>query len=103
MLKWRHRQGIQAFRRLIWDQPFALLFLTIAFWCGNYVVAEVTTKGLDIPPVQLAFWRWTLALAILAPFAWRGVLAEWPIIAKHLPALWIIGVSSYSFYRGLYT
>ena len=50
-------------------------------------------------PVQLAFWRWVLALAILTPFAWRSLRAEMPVIRQHLPALWIIGVSAYSFYN----
>ena len=51
---------------------FCLLF-AVSFWAGNTVVGKsiVTT----IPPFSLSFWRWTLALLILTPFAlplaWR--------------------------------
>lgn len=43
----------------------AYLFLTLAtlFWGGNYVVGKVMAGG-DIPPVTLAFLRWTPACLV---------------------------------------
>ncbi len=92
---------MQAFNRRIWDQPHVLLLLTLTFWCGNFVIGEYTTKisAAPVPPVQLAFVRWVCAALVLLPFAWRGLRAERAAIAANLPALWIIGVSAYTFYN----
>ncbi len=92
---------MQAFNRLIWNQPHVLLLLTLSFWCGNFVIGEYTTKisSTPVPPVQLAFFRWGCAALVLLPFAWRGLRAEGTAIAANLPALWIIGVSAYTFYN----
>ena len=45
----------------------ALLILAPLFWAGNFVVGRAMHA--DMPPVGLAFWRWAIALAALAPFA----------------------------------
>lgn len=86
---------------LVWSNPYVLLFLTVTFWCGNFVIGEVTTKTLDqpIPPIQLAFTRWLCAAIILLPFALKGLRAELPAIRANARALWIIGVSAYAFYN----
>lgn len=96
-----HVGRMQVFERLIWNQPYVLLFLTVTFWCGNFVVGEYTTKlsPEPVPPVQLAFIRWVCAALVLLPFALRGLRAEMPQIRANLPALWIIGVSAYTFYN----
>lgn len=55
------------------------LALTALFWAGNAVVARGVADS--IPPLALAFWRWVLAAAILAPFAsrllWRDRAVLW--------------------------
>jgi drug/metabolite transporter (DMT)-like permease len=66
--------------------PYLLLVLAVLFWSGNWVAGRVLS-GL-VPPAALTFWRWAIALALLAPFvaprlwAARGVLAaKWkPIV-----------------------
>jgi drug/metabolite transporter (DMT)-like permease len=60
--------------------------LAVLFWSGNWIAGRVLS-GL-IPPAALTFWRWAIALALLAPFvgprlwAARGLLAaKWkPIV-----------------------
>ncbi|MCA3268644.1 MAG: DMT family transporter [Azospirillum sp.] len=51
-----------------------LFFLVPATFASNMLTARAVAG--DIPPVALAFWRWTLTLAILTPFVagalWRG-------------------------------
>ena len=57
----------------------AILVLAVLFWSGNWIAGRVLS-GL-IPPAALTFWRWAIALALLAPFvaprlwAARGVIA----------------------------
>ena len=54
--------------------PFLLLAGATLLWAGNFVLGRAV-RG-HVPPVGLAFWRWTLALAILLAFQWRGLVAR---------------------------
>jgi drug/metabolite transporter (DMT)-like permease len=72
-----------------------LLTLACLFWAGNFVIARAMHA--EIPPIGLAFWRWTLALAVLAPFVgpllWRhqGVLRRYWLYIASLGATGIAG------------
>lgn len=65
--------------------PFAaelpLMLITPALFAANMVAAR-WAQGADMPPVFLAFGRWTLAFFIMLPFvaarlwAWRRVLMD---------------------------
>ena len=86
--------------------PYLLLVLTVLFWAGNFVLARAVR--LEVPPVGLSFWRWTLAAAILLPFVWREMRASWPLVRRHLllmAALSLFGVASFNtlVYSGLQT
>lgn len=70
--------------------PFLLLTLTTLFWAGNFVMGRAVKNS--IPPISLAFWRWTLALVILIPFAIPHVRAEWPLLQKNWRLLTVYGV-----------
>jgi len=59
--------------------PYLLLAVAVLFWAGNWVFARALRN--DVPPVALAFWRWSVALVILTPFAYRHVHRQWRIIA----------------------
>lgn len=52
-----------------------------AIWSGNFIIA----RGLSgsIPPVSLAFWRWSVAVLVFLPFAIKAFLRDLPIIRKH--------------------
>lgn len=58
-----------------------LAVLATMIWSGNFIVARGVIH--QIPPVSLAFFRWTTATVILAPFAWRTVSREWPQVKQH--------------------
>ncbi|MDX3896232.1 DMT family transporter [Pusillimonas sp.] len=60
------------------------------FWAGNFLLARLLRN--EIPPLQMSFWRWLIALAILAPFAWPGVRGHMPSIRKELPFLALLGL-----------
>jgi len=51
----------------------------VLFWAGNWVFARALR--FDVPPVALAFWRWSIALIILTPFAYSHVRRQWRVIA----------------------
>lgn len=44
----------------LWGNAWLLLSLTMPFWAGNAVVGRAVAGS--VPPVTLAFWRWTGAL-----------------------------------------
>jgi drug/metabolite transporter (DMT)-like permease len=86
--------------------PFLLLTLTALFWAGNFVLGRALKNS--IPPVSLAFWRWTLALVILLPFSISHVRAQWPqlFINRRLLAVYgVLGVSCFNtfVYIGLHS
>jgi len=65
---------------------YLLLILTMLFWAGNSVVARGMHE--TVPPLALAWLRWTLATIIILPVAWPHlrrdravILANWPILA----------------------
>ena len=48
--------------------PLSLLFIQPIFMASNLVVAR---GGVEIvPPISLAFWRWTVVFLILLPFTY---------------------------------
>ncbi len=71
--------------------------LACAFWGGNVVIGRAVVD--TVPPFALAFWRWTLAFAVLTPFGLGAVRAAWPSVrAKwgNLAASGMIGVGLYN-------
>ena len=49
-------------------QPYLLLGLANLFWAGNWVLGRALREAFG--PITLNFWRWTIAAAVLLPFAW---------------------------------
>src|SRR5262245_30936507 len=68
---------------------YALAVLPPLFWSGNFLIARLMRDA--IPPVQMSFWRWALALLILLPFCWRPIAESWPRIRGNLPFLALLG------------
>ena len=57
---------------------FSLLFIQPIFMASNLVVAR---GGVDyVPPISLAFWRWTLVCLILLPFTYVSLKQNFKII-----------------------
>lgn len=92
--------------RRLFDHPRLLLAACALFWAGNFVLARAMHES--IPPIALAFWRWTVACALILPFAWRPLRRQWPLIKAHLGRMFVLavlGVSGYNtlVYLGLQT
>ncbi|MFT4023857.1 MAG: DMT family transporter [Flavihumibacter sp.] len=60
-----------------------ILFAVLAcfIWSGNFIVARAVIK--EIPPVSLGFFRWATASVLLAPFAWKKLVADRSIAWRH--------------------
>jgi len=59
---------------------YAMLAGAVLCWAGNFVIGRALR--FDAPPVALTFWRWTVALLVLAPFTHRHLRAQWPVIRR---------------------
>ncbi|PPC74748.1 EamA family transporter [Pokkaliibacter plantistimulans] len=75
------------------------LAATTFLWAANAVVS----RGLvgHMPPISLAFWRWTLAGAILIPLTWQSIRSHWPLIRPQLPWLALLAVLSVGAYNSI--
>lgn len=75
----------------------ALLTLPPLLWAGNAVAARMLVG--DVPPVALSLARWVIAVALLAPFAWRAALRHRADFVRHwriLLAIGPLGVGAYN-------
>ena len=72
-------------RRLI-DRAWLLMLLPPLFWAGNAVMGRAVAGA--VPPIGLAFWRWTLGTLIVLPFAWKHLRHDLtPLLASWKPVL----------------
>lgn len=83
---------------------YAALALVMLLWAGNSIIARAVRDV--IPPFTLALLRWSGALALVLPFAWRHVRTEVASIARHwriVLLLGLLGVAAFNafLYSGL--
>ena len=81
----------------LWDSAWALLIATNLFWAGNIVLA----RGLagQVPPVALAYLRWTGAFLVAVGIAWPGLKRDWPVMLRHWKMMLLLsatGIASYN-------
>src|SRR5690348_2022490 len=72
------------------NQPYLLLCITTACWAGNAIVGRLAAG--HIPPVTLAFLRWSIAFMLVLPFAWKHLKRDWPAIRGKLGTMILISV-----------
>lgn len=63
----------------LWATPALLLVTATLCWSGNFVLGRAVHE--HVPPIALSFWRWLIALILVAGFAW-------PHLRRDLPLLW---------------
>lgn len=69
---------------------YLLLALAVLCWAGNFVAG----RGLrfEAPPVALTFCRWSVALAVLAPFTFSHLRGQWPVIRRSWKILCLLAL-----------
>ncbi len=65
----------------IGHSPYLLLTLAVLFWSGNFILGRAVRTS--VPPIGLAFWRWTVAALLVAWPALPWLRRDWPLIWKH--------------------
>ncbi|MDR3534196.1 MAG: DMT family transporter [Rhodopila sp.] len=83
--------------RSLWNSAWGLLVAANLFWAGNIVLA----RGLagQVPPVALAYWRWTGAFVVAVGFAWPRLKTDLPVMLRHWKMMLVLsatGIASYN-------
>jgi drug/metabolite transporter (DMT)-like permease len=94
-----HGQSLRRIGGWLFDQPYLLLSLTSLFWAANTILGRFIVG--HVPPVTLAFIRWSGAFLILLPFAARHLRRDWPVIRDHAGSLTLIAFGGFSVYNTL--
>ncbi len=90
------RAGAGARKRSV-GLGLALAAVATVVWSGSFVASRALHDS--VPPVQQAFWRWVVALAVVAPFAARETWRQRALIRGHLGHLLLaalLGVTVYN-------
>ena len=76
-----------------------LLAWTALFWAGNMIIGRAVAGTLS--PIALAYWRWVIVVALLAPFCWREALRQRAVLRRSWRILLLLGVMSTALYNSL--
>jgi len=88
-------RGLQA----LGDEPRFLMLLPGLFWAGNAIVAR-SIAG-EVPPVALAFCRWTLAAVLIAPLAAPHLRRDIPVMLKSWRVMLLLSALGISVFNTL--
>jgi drug/metabolite transporter (DMT)-like permease len=96
-MAWARDTGTSRTGGWLLDQPYLLLSLTSLFWAGNTVLGRFIVG--HVPPITLAFIRWSGAFLVLLPFAARHLARDWPVIRKHIGLMTVLALTGISAYN----
>jgi drug/metabolite transporter (DMT)-like permease len=82
-----------------YDFPYLLLILAVFFWSVNFIVGRAVR--LDVPPVGLAFWRWSGASLLIFFPALRHLKHDWKQARKNLPILLLLSATGIAVFNTL--
>src|SRR5262249_17156392 len=67
------------------------LSITALCWAGNAIVGRLAAG--HIPPVTLAFLRWSFAFFLILPFTWKHLKRDWPAIRGKLGVMILVSIT----------
>ena len=81
----------------MWNSAWTLLILANLFWAGNIVLG----RGLagHVPPIALAYWRWTGAFLIAFGFAWPYLKQDAPVLLRHWRMMLLLSATGIATYN----
>jgi drug/metabolite transporter (DMT)-like permease len=77
---------------------YVSLVLVMLLWAGNSIVGRAVHQ--DIAPFTLAFLRWTLAAALLLPFAARHIAHDRATLIRHWKPVLLLGIFGIAGFNG---
>lgn len=102
----RQRRHASTLLSRLWSAPYVLLTLAVLFWSGNFIVGRAVTDL--VPPVGLAFWRWTVGLLLILLIGRQHVVEDFRALKtswRILLVLAALGIATFNtfVYLGLHT
>jgi drug/metabolite transporter (DMT)-like permease len=88
---------MRQFLNRVWHSAWTLLAFTNLLWAGNFVVGRAVAG--QVPPVALAWWRWTGAFVVAIGFAWPHLRRDWPVLLQQAPTVLVLsatGIASFN-------
>ncbi len=81
----------------MWNSAWTLLILANLLWAGNIVLG----RGLagHVPPIALAYWRWTGAFLVAVGFAWPYLKRDAPILLRHWRLMLLLSATGIAVYN----
>ena len=80
-----------------WNAPWLLLILANLFWAGNIVLGR-GVAGL-VPPITLAWCRWTGAFCLALGFAWPLLRRDLPALRRHWRLMLVLSATGIATYN----
>ncbi len=81
----------------MWNSAWPLLILANMFWAGNIVLG----RGLagHVPPIALAYWRWTGAFLVAIGFAWPYLKRDAATLLRHWRLMLLLSATGIAVYN----
>jgi drug/metabolite transporter (DMT)-like permease len=86
--------------RAIYQQPYALLILTMLAWGGNAVASRMAVG--EISPMLLTAGRWSLVLAIVGVLGRDAVVRNAPRLREQWRTILAMGVCGFTAFNALF-
>ena len=67
------------------------------FWAGNIVIGRAVAG--QVPPIALAYWRWTGAFMLAFGFAWPHLRRDWPVLLHHWRMMLLLALTGFATYN----
>ena len=71
--------------------PYVALSLASLFWSGNFIVGRALRD--DVTPLTLNFWRWFIALLILAPVCIPAIVRQRSLVVRSWRLIVLLGIT----------
>jgi drug/metabolite transporter (DMT)-like permease len=81
----------------MWNSAWTLLILANLFWAGNIVLGRGVVGV--VPPIALAYWRWTGAFLIAFGFAWPYLRQDAPVLLRHWRMMLLLSATGIATYN----
>ena len=80
-----------------WNSAWTLLVLANLLWAGNIVLGRGMV-GM-VPPIALAYWRWTGAFLIAIGFAWPYLRRDWRVLLGRWRLMLVLSATGIATYN----
>jgi drug/metabolite transporter (DMT)-like permease len=78
---------------------FLLLALAMLLWAGNWIAGRALRDAFD--PLTLNFWRWVIAVLVLAPWALPALRGKGDLLRRHAGILLLLSATGIALFHSL--